>query len=514
MKLLLILLACFAGPSFESPVLFLNGVSSMEELDESVISRYRALELSPLELNLCTRSRLLSSGLMSAFQVASLLDWRERSGDILSYTELALVDGFGEEYAEALKPFTRLSSSGPPGKRRSRKLHQNLMLRGAGRLSGELEYAAGVKYKAELGETAELYWSSRNSYSDPHFGLGTLSGAYYGRKHLGKLILGHFNARFGQGLCMWSGFSLQPWSSVQSLRRSGSGFSPTGSFSPSYCGAAADFEYGRWSLAAAYSVPDKMPMGSVCFTGQRFTAAVNASREAVGMDIKLGLPGLGLWGECVWRGRFDAVAGVMWIPAYDTKIGAMAKWCSGVPETAAGVSSGPFKALAYLSSKQFRSMAKYSTHFHLGPIGINPVLRLAATRKDTWRVEGRGVIRLEYSGWDLTGRLDLVHCKDDTSWLFYAEAGRGGGAFRAWLRWTLFRVDKWDGRIYVYERDAPGSFNVPAYYGKGWATSLSCAWKPSRRHGFYCRLSCVEYPWMTDGKASKYEVKLQYQLSL
>ena len=102
MKTLLLLFLCFAGPGFEEAVLYLCGASCMEDLDQTTLEAYRALELHPVELNLSPRSRLLSCGLLSPFQVAALIDERERSGDILSYTELALVDGFGPEYAEAL----------------------------------------------------------------------------------------------------------------------------------------------------------------------------------------------------------------------------------------------------------------------------------------------------------------------------------------------------------------------------------------------------------------------------
>ena len=156
MKVLLVLLLSLGGvPDFESAVLFLTGAPSIEDLDETTLERYRALQLRPLELNTCSRSRLVSSELMNAFQAASLLDWRNRSGDILSYTELALVDGFSQEYAEALKPFTSLSSQDPPGKRRSRRLYQNISLSGAVRSDGEdAESRWGVKYKAVL------YWVS------------------------------------------------------------------------------------------------------------------------------------------------------------------------------------------------------------------------------------------------------------------------------------------------------------------------------------------------------------------
>lgn len=515
MKLLLLLIACISGPDFETAVLYLSGASTMEELDESVLDRYRTLEAHPLELNLSSRSKMLASGLMSAFQVASLIDTRERSGDILSYTELALIDGFGQQYAEALKPFTRLNSSGPPGKRYSRKLKQTMMLRGALKTSGDgaPQYSAGIKYKAAVGESAEAYFSLRNSYSNPGFGPATLSGAYYGRKSLGKLVLGHYNARFGQGLIMWSGFSLQPWSSVQSFRRNGSGFSASGSFSQSHCGVAADFDIKRWTLAAAYSFPEKMPMGSLSYTGRKFSLGLNAMRGAISTDFKVGFPGVSLWGELAWRGSLAAVAGLIWIPNYGSKAGVMGRWIENVPELVAGYASNSLETVVYASSKQKRLLFKYSPSFNAGSWTFAPALRLAATKRDKWKYESRGEMRAGFREWEAKCRLDVVYC-NKTSWLFYAEGGKGGGALRCWLRWTLFKVEDWDGRIYVYERDAPGAFNVPAYYGKGWSVSFTGAWRPGRRHGFYFRLSCLEYPWMTERKDPKYEVKLQYQLSL
>ena len=47
--------------------------------------------------------------------MASLLDYRKRNGDILSMKELAAVDGFSQERAEALAPFVSLYSEAAPG---------------------------------------------------------------------------------------------------------------------------------------------------------------------------------------------------------------------------------------------------------------------------------------------------------------------------------------------------------------------------------------------------------------
>ena len=101
---------------------------------------------------------------MSAFQAASLLDARARSGDILSYTELGLLDGFSPEYADALRLFTTLSSSSAPGQKPRTGLHHDMMLRGAGRLSGDMAASGGLKYKLTAGERANApAWGARRS---------------------------------------------------------------------------------------------------------------------------------------------------------------------------------------------------------------------------------------------------------------------------------------------------------------------------------------------------------------
>lgn len=511
--ILLALAAFFPDPDFDSAVLYLTGASSLEDLDESTLQHYRDLSLRPLDINGAGRSRLQASGLFNAFQLASLMDWRERSGDILSYVELGLIDGFSPEYAEALKPFTSLVSNASPGAPRKLRLHHDLMLKAAAKENDGHAYAAGVKYKACLGETAEINWASRTTYSDQTFGVGTISGAYYGRRWLGKVVLGHFNARFGQGLAMWSGFSVSHYSSVGSFRRNGTGFTPTASFNPEHCGVAADINLGRWGIGAAYSFSGKLPMASVSWCGRSMSAGLTASSKCVSADFKLGLKNTGIFGEFAWNGEVAAVAGVVWAPAYGSKYGLLLSWTEGVPEAAAGAGLKGFDAVAAVSAKQLRAMAKYAPELTLGPLSLVPSLRLAAKKTDVWRFEGRGELKLSLGPWALNSRLDAVRCKS-LSWLANTEAGYSSERFRLWLRGTLFCVDEWADRIYVYERDAPGNFNVPAYYGRGWSASLTGAWKPSRKHSLHLRLSYVEYPWVTGIKPPKAEVKLQYNLSL
>ena len=55
-------------------ILYLSGADSEEELDEQEMERFSVLASSPLEINLVSRSRMATCGLMSQYQVASLMD--------------------------------------------------------------------------------------------------------------------------------------------------------------------------------------------------------------------------------------------------------------------------------------------------------------------------------------------------------------------------------------------------------------------------------------------------------
>ena len=107
----------------------------------------------------------------------------------------------------------------------------------------------------------------------------------------------------------------------------------------------------------------------------------------------------------------------------------------------------------------------------------------------------------------LHGRYNALHC-EQWAWLSYLEAGYKKEKTALYLRGTLFKVDKWNDRIYAYERDSPGNFNVPVYYGRGWALSLYARWR-----WLSLRAATTRYPWTPD-KEPKYELKLQVNLKM
>ena len=109
-----------AGPAMKAQdradsIAAVIGASCPEELEESEVERMTALMDRKVKINTASRRALVSSGLFSPYQAASIVDWRSRNGDILSFSELSSLDGFDKAAAESMKPFVSLESFSLPG---------------------------------------------------------------------------------------------------------------------------------------------------------------------------------------------------------------------------------------------------------------------------------------------------------------------------------------------------------------------------------------------------------------
>ena len=106
--------------------------------------------------------------------------------------------------------------------------------------------------------------------------------------------------------------------------------------------------------------------------------------------------------------------------------------------------------------------------------------------------------------------MNALDC-DGTGYLSYLEGGYVAEKISLYLRQGFFLIDDWDDRIYVYERDAPGSFTSPAMYGRGLWTAMTTSVKLTNLLKFYVRASFIGYPFMEKKKPGKAELKLQLQ---
>ena len=527
--LLLFALAAVSGMDWTDAMLRLTGASCLEELEENEVEHFEHLHRNPLDLNRASRSQLTASRLLDQFQTACLLDYRTEYGDILSFSELALISGFGEETSEALKAFTVLRTSDPPGQRkRKQKLHGGIMAKGSLKASvgSAVQTAYGAKADISYGNRAELRWSSRTTYSEPEFGVGTISGIIYGKRALGKVLGGHFAARFGQGLTQWSGFSLDGFSSIEAFRKNATGLSATGSFSPELCGAGAEVNLGDFCISAAVSFTDGITqICNASWTGRSATIGITSVGRGIGMDWKTSKGRLSSFGEISYRNGPAALAGFVLKTGSSSELALQARYLHpDFKEDWSGIALGFRRkwltATADAAYHQAKGKRQLKCLLLISPkIGpFSPTLRA----NFRWRPEDADAVRMDLrgdliwkspAGWTAGGRYNALWCKS-FAWLWYVDSGWSSPVFSSFARFTVFCIDNWDDRIYVYERDAPGNYNSPAYYGRGFAASLVSSLKAGRAHSLHLRISYVSYPWNLEAKPAVFEAKLQYTLKL
>ena len=648
---------------FEDAVLLLCGAGTLEELSEDEWERYRHLADHPLDLNACTRSAMLSSGLFSPFQAASLLDRRMRDGDILSYTELGYTDGFTPELARALSHFVVLRSRNPPGKPSVPQLHASLLLRtscsgsssvpaaraalqtaaahstsGANSTaSGKNPSAAtssfasgkndpfsgsaafGIKTAISLEGRLDAFWSARKSYSDRTFGPGTISLAIYGKSIPGRILLGDYSARFGQGLLLWSGFSIAGFSSVQSFRRNASGLSASSSFTRTLHGIGLDLALGRSTISAVWSTPVQSTNPRLLALNYNHifrTSSTGATLladpgrlYAASIDFRAGLPRLSLSGEFAFKllpasasaalapapasvaasaavpslaapavaasasvapvsaasatPQPDSPAAVfvpagllsaVWTPSYGNRLAVLARYypqnwsqlAASPPSTFSNAKDEFGSAFLFQSARytlsldlarrlseanwQYRLLASANLPFRLGlpgrtqrktnsstgidgTISVRSLSRFRPSQSLPFRQDLRCDLKLELNRLKLNTRCNLLWCRN-FAMLGYIEPGFSDQSFSLWFRLTGYSVPSWDDRISTWERDIPGSFTVPARYGKGLALSCTSSLTIQRkrlRHRLNARLSYDVYS-RKETLTRKPELKLQYRM--
>lgn len=173
---------------------------------EELVRYYEGLLARPINLNAASRAQLAETGLLTLFQVESLLAWRERYGAIRSATELGLVEGFTPEDAKALRPFFAFGDVAPDRSVRqtyTAKFRQKWQQKGfsltAKALCEAPDWSAAATIDNDPQERFPDFWS--------------LSARYKG------LYAGDFTARFGQGLVLWKSFDLSAFGTPASTAR-------------------------------------------------------------------------------------------------------------------------------------------------------------------------------------------------------------------------------------------------------------------------------------------------------
>lgn len=506
MKILCVSLAVLSSivQGYFAGALRLLGLSTAEDLSEEQVETIEHLHLHPLPINYATRQQLVSGGLLTDFQAASIVDYISHNGPVLSLAEFSAVPGIGTERARDLSWFVTFDCDFPhSGAPDHSKLRYDVsMLNGLSHKSlsdGSVQSACSslLKAKASGPMGLNLGLSAKSS----------LSAAYlsFDGRRLERAVVGDFNVRWGQGLVVWSGMSLAGVSSVDAFCRNPTGISPTNSSMPGFRGAAAQVGLGKFSVQGFLAAKGIQGLHVEYLTSRSLLGASAVRTEdfySVGADYKGTVGKISIFAEGVVQlipsqsVSMCGVGGVLYNIGYRKRTGVLlrsysrgfdasmsgaVRWsgkCRDEFGVAAGGQFGDFLFTADYSRKvseqtdRLKARAIYSGNFVAGEWNFSPKVeyhfKFDGVPRNEIRVSGgieRNAIMLNVRGqW----------CTSDghTGVLAAAEGGMRSDGGSISLRGVYFNTSSWTSRLYCYARDVPGSFSVPAYYGEGFEVSL------------------------------------------
>lgn len=239
-----------------------------------------ALRSRPIELNFATMEQLQQIPYLNIFQIANLLSYRDATGFIYGAFELQMIKGFDEQTIERILPFISFTTQKTIPELKAKKIwrysNHNLLLRS----NFNLQERRGFRSQEEngyLGGPANYYLRYRGTYQDlismgftaqqdagepfggeyqPQF-FDFLSGhlALQNFGNLKTLILGDFQAEFGQGLALWSSLAFGKSAEAVEIKRYPRGLRPfTGAEENRFFrGLAATYQLKSIEISAFYS---------------------------------------------------------------------------------------------------------------------------------------------------------------------------------------------------------------------------------------------------------------------
>ena len=524
-----------------------------EDLSEEEMEKYSGLLKHRVMLNVASEKELSSTGLFTKFQIASLLDYRLRSGPCMSYMELASLDGFGADYVDRVTPFISLTTRPDVGGRTFHEVTARASLRAD---AERLRYGYSTRYKLKVGNRMNASFACTRSLDADSPLPDALCGSIEGRfKKLPlTFVVGDLNARFGQGLVMWTGSDFNSLNAPSAFMKRAFGVTPSASYSGNNVptGFSSELALRRMTVTAFVTAPG---IKSITETPEKLKLApgINLTwvfrNGQVGMthyqefadmksnlcipvmrtsaDVSMCIGGVDVFSEFMYdwvEQRLSGTAGVITPVGQYLTMAARLKYADLEYSMAVAAAIKKRKLNCSLSSELVMySESKAKNQDRSIQLKMNALCQLncfdflelkfrMTERVRSWghrfRTDARLDLTCPLSQFVLTGRVNMLNC-DGTSFLTYIEGGYKTGGWAVYLRQGLFVVDDWDDRIYVYERDAPGCYNVPAFYGRGLWTSFMCSYKLSHLCRLYFRAGYTTYPLMTEKKPGKAELRFQ-----
>jgi Helix-hairpin-helix motif len=246
---------------------------------EELYETYGQLLANPINLNSATEEQLQSLLVLNSAQIFDFLHYRKEHGPLFSLYELQVIPSFSESTVRLLAPFVLVEDQKQTGWKgllgRVVREKNNYYV---ARIERTLETRAGFRDDAStssqyLGSATKLYNRFRvSSIGDFSFGFTaekdagekmqwrpgnnqfgfdflSLHGQVQNKGKIKNLIVGDYQAQFGQGLTLGGGFGMGKGSeTITALRRSNLGFVPYTSVAEFgfFRGAAMSLNVNRW----------------------------------------------------------------------------------------------------------------------------------------------------------------------------------------------------------------------------------------------------------------------------
>jgi hypothetical protein len=227
-----------------------------DEIDENyqVFDILERLKQNPLDLNSATETELGQLPMVNDFQIAAIIDYRYVHGPFLSVNELNGVRGLPIGTIKEILPYIKIENNTSQPEKRKLFVSQNILIN-SGRVIEKSEgyqtilqdslsnnyfpgnpyrlkaryrieranYSGGFSVEKDPGE--DWFKGSNKSFDYISFFAQRKSEGF-----IDNIVLGDYNANFGQGLVLWSGFAQGRSAFATNIRKPKGGFTKYSSF--------------------------------------------------------------------------------------------------------------------------------------------------------------------------------------------------------------------------------------------------------------------------------------------
>ncbi len=254
----------------------------------NLIEIYSYLKRHPLNLNHARKEELMELQLLSEIQINHLLEHREKNGYLMTIYELQSIDGFDIPTIKKILPYVYVnnyfnSSFFSANEMLKYGKHEYVM-----RLQRIIEKQSGydkpdsitkatkpnsyylgdpnrifARYHFQYNNAVSVAFSGEKDAGEEFFSGSQKKGFDFYSGHIGiknikfvkTLVIGDYQASFGQGLTLWQGFAFGKSSAVMSIKRYGSGIKAYQSFDENrfFRGIAGTFNFKKIELTGLIS---------------------------------------------------------------------------------------------------------------------------------------------------------------------------------------------------------------------------------------------------------------------